>query len=442
MIKVLSVNKVGNRIYNYTCTDGNSISQLTKEELALYIQNKMVINATKYISEGRLVIRVTDCATNTVSREGLGVNNRPVDLSKHKKKVVDLSRPVKKNNVVDLSRPVKKNNVVDLSRPVKKNNVVDLSNKDKLEMMIMQMKANSDPRLTVIRLDGGVECYMLNKSNMDHILYIPESVRSNNLNGTFRDMMMAIRGNLVVYVKAPLNSTKNMFAGCLLDRLEISEFNTSILLDTSQMFMGCGIRSMVLDKFNTKEVENMSNMFKNCRTDKLNLGVNALNTSNVKSMSGMFQNFEANELDLGRFDTSTVETMQEMFSGCKVPNLELKNFKFDSLKFAKGMFYGCQSRRVNLCNAFSNNLSNTSFMFAECNIRSVNISALTIRNVRDSYSMFRGCNIGELMLARYEDGRSKLLLETEYGKIGEIWIGTVRYNKNEGENQFNKYGRW
>lgn len=58
MIKVLKANKQGRNIVSYTCTDGNTKQQLTKEELAQLIESKQCTNATKYIQNGKLTIRI------------------------------------------------------------------------------------------------------------------------------------------------------------------------------------------------------------------------------------------------------------------------------------------------------------------------------------------------------------------------------------------------
>lgn len=58
MLTVLKINKDGNRIKNYTCTDGINTMVLTKEQLAMQIEDKQVTNATRQITNGNIVIRV------------------------------------------------------------------------------------------------------------------------------------------------------------------------------------------------------------------------------------------------------------------------------------------------------------------------------------------------------------------------------------------------
>lgn len=60
MIKVTKINKQGNRIQSYTCTDGKQTLDLTKEQLISYIDKKMVSNAKKQTYQGKTIIRIND----------------------------------------------------------------------------------------------------------------------------------------------------------------------------------------------------------------------------------------------------------------------------------------------------------------------------------------------------------------------------------------------
>lgn len=62
MIQVLKINKHGNRIVSYTCTDGSKTLDLTKEQLINFIDRKMVNNAKKQVYQGKTIIRVDDAA--------------------------------------------------------------------------------------------------------------------------------------------------------------------------------------------------------------------------------------------------------------------------------------------------------------------------------------------------------------------------------------------
>ena len=64
MIRIISVNKVGNKIQGYTCTDGSRTENLTKEQIVQQIKNKNVENAKVQLYNGNY--RITDKVTKEV----------------------------------------------------------------------------------------------------------------------------------------------------------------------------------------------------------------------------------------------------------------------------------------------------------------------------------------------------------------------------------------
>lgn len=60
MIQVLNVNKQGNKVVSYTCTDGMQTLNISKQQLANYIEQHLVTNATKQLYNGSIIIRVKD----------------------------------------------------------------------------------------------------------------------------------------------------------------------------------------------------------------------------------------------------------------------------------------------------------------------------------------------------------------------------------------------
>lgn len=63
MITVLKINKQGNKILSYTCTDGKNNKDISKEQLIQYIDAKQVTNAKKQIYKGSTIIRVKEIDT-------------------------------------------------------------------------------------------------------------------------------------------------------------------------------------------------------------------------------------------------------------------------------------------------------------------------------------------------------------------------------------------
>ena len=83
MIAVMRVNKVGNRVQSYTCTDGNRTIDLTKQQLSKYIDDRKVVNATKQVYNGTLIIRVNDYNPSMINNLGTGKQNRSNGLLKN-----------------------------------------------------------------------------------------------------------------------------------------------------------------------------------------------------------------------------------------------------------------------------------------------------------------------------------------------------------------------
>ena len=67
MITVLKVNKQGNKIISYTCTDGAQTLDISKEQLCGYIDKKMVSNAKMQNYQGNIIVRVSDAIKNVQS---------------------------------------------------------------------------------------------------------------------------------------------------------------------------------------------------------------------------------------------------------------------------------------------------------------------------------------------------------------------------------------
>ena len=80
MINIISINKQGNKIISYTCTNGSETKNLTKEQVSKLIDKKQVSNATKQVYKGNTIIRVKD-ANVTHHSNKQAVNNSKVHIS-------------------------------------------------------------------------------------------------------------------------------------------------------------------------------------------------------------------------------------------------------------------------------------------------------------------------------------------------------------------------
>lgn len=118
----------------------------------------------------------------------------------------------------------------------------------------------------------------------------------------------------------PINATScyKMFYNCeSLTQLDLSNFNTSNVVNMSEMFSDClNLMQLDLSNFDTSQVTSMCNMFCSCEA-VTQLDFSSFDTSKVTDMSGMFFNCKSLKmLDLSNFDTSSIHYMNKMFCYC------------------------------------------------------------------------------------------------------------------------------
>lgn len=109
------------------------------------------------------------------------------------------------------------------------------------------------------------------------------------------------------------------------------------------------IEEIDLSEYDTSDILEMSIMFNNCYASKFNLS--RFNTSKVKSMDFMFSCCEnLVELDLSSFDTNNVVTFEGMFIHCKsLERIYLNKFDLTKAIFYNSMFYGCDNLKFIKC---------------------------------------------------------------------------------------------
>ncbi|MDE6662915.1 MAG: BspA family leucine-rich repeat surface protein [Lachnospiraceae bacterium] len=191
-----------------------------------------------------------------------------------------------------------------------------------------------------------------------------------------------------------ITTTKYMFCGCRwLQRIDMTNFDTSSVTDMSHMFSVSGVTSLDLNGLDTGKVTDMSYMFYGC--DVTSLDLSGLDTSSVKDMSNMFEYCRALiSLDLSGLDTSNVQSMRRMFNGCSsLKNLKLSGLRMDSVSNVKYMFKGCDSLvDLDLSGLDTSCVKSMSYMFAGFSAPSLDVSGLDISSVKDMSYMFTDCS--------------------------------------------------
>ena len=147
----------------------------------------------------------------------------------------------------------------------------------------------------------------------------------------------------------PLNTTscyKMFYDCCTLIQLDLSNFDTSKVINMRGMFYHCKVLIQLdLSHFDTSKVTTMYCMF--CRCEALTqLDISSFNTSQVTNMCYMFS-YCSNlaSLDLSSFNISKVNDIEEMFYDCKkLTAIYISDkWKTNSVIYSDNMFKKCYS---------------------------------------------------------------------------------------------------
>ena len=141
-----------------------------------------------------------------------------------------------------------------------------------------------------------------------------------------------------------VTSTSYMFYDCRnLTSLDLSNFNTSQVVNMRNMFYGCNaLTNLDISNFDTSNVTNMNNMFDGCKGFS-SIDVSSFNTSKVTTIASMFNACsKLTDIDLSNFDTSKVTNMSYLFNSCIVlPSLDLSNFYTSNVTNMSGIVAYC-----------------------------------------------------------------------------------------------------
>jgi len=177
--------------------------------------------------------------------------------------------------------------------------------------------------------------------------------------------------------------------------LDLSNFNTSQVIDMSFMFAEAAIKSLNLNNFNTKNVRFMENMF-----EALNLETGILDISNFDGTSvvntfSMFCNSNIKEINLANFIGGKIFDMSSMFAYCSsLISLNLSNLNTENTKYMMNMFSECSSlTSLDLSSFNTHQVTDMSHMFDGCSsLTSLDVSSFDTSNVEIMEGMFRNCS--------------------------------------------------
>ncbi len=182
----------------------------------------------------------------------------------------------------------------------------------------------------------------------------------------------------------------------VIEKLDLSNFNTSNVTNMSSMFYGCSsLTSLNLSNFNTSSVTDMSDMFSRC-SSLTSLDLSSFNASNVTNMDSMFSGCSSlTSLDLSCFNTTNVTNMDSMFSGCSsLISLDLSSFNTTNVTSLDSMFYYCSSLiSLDVSGFNTSKVTNMSGMFRDCSsLTNLDLSSFNTSKVTNMSYMFSSCS--------------------------------------------------
>lgn len=135
----------------------------------------------------------------------------------------------------------------------------------------------------------------------------------------------------------PIISTENMFEYSATKLIDVSEFNTSNVINMRGMFASTLAKEIVgLDGLDTSKATDMSGMFYHSYVEKLDL--HAFDTSKVLDMNSMFEGAQTTEYNLTSFNTINVYDMSRMFKDTVAEVLDVSTFDISNVLYMDNTF--------------------------------------------------------------------------------------------------------
>ena len=235
-------------------------------------------------------------------------------------------------NEINKLKEKTKNNIIRInsSRNIKLFLIISLFIRGLSNETISEIKFSN---ITLKIKEKGMNKIFCSDNNKFNKCYYPDEIYINTtkmdiINHTYNLDSDGDKIIILVWNKS-INKSIHMFQDCYnITEIDLSNFDTSEIIQTSNMFQGCSkLTSINFSNFDTSKVTAMGYMFYDC-SSLISLNLSSFNTSNVVYMRYTFYNCaQLVSLDLSNFDTSKVQYMNETFSGCKnLKYINLKNF--------------------------------------------------------------------------------------------------------------------
>ena len=261
----------------------------------------------------------------------------------------------------------------------------------------------------------------------------------NNLGRFFLNCSNLYSVDLSNFDTSNVIDMNRMFSGCtkLREIKGINKLNTSNVISMSVMFQLCKeLEYLDLSNFDTSNVTNMEFMFNMCYKLKEIKGLNKINTKSVDRMVSMFSSCQELEyLDLSNFDTSNVVFMDSMFSRCnKLREIKgINKFNTNKVQTMKGMFELCENLEfLDLSNFDTSEVTNMRYMFNMCyKLKEIKgLNKFNTNSVDNMESMFKNCKELEFLdLSNFDT--------SNVNDINAMFGGCNKLREIKGINNFN-----
>lgn len=170
--------------------------------------------------------------------------------------------------------------------------------------------------------------YLVRKSHRDFVLLIKSSMAVLDAFFLFGDVFTNNTVNLKIIGGYGILNAYTSFNSVVLNSLDLSDFDSSNIVNMSEMFFLCNISHMDLSSFNTSSAVDMSSMFYGCNTDKLD--ISNFDTTKVQDISNMFSGCNVNEYNLGNLDLHNCTKALCVFTSCTATELDISGWKISN----------------------------------------------------------------------------------------------------------------
>ena len=372
-----------NETNELTCPKCGEVINLNKEkinDIKSSINNiNDILRGAKFIIENIIKISSVDSINVQLKNVNLIFNTLSEDIKKLNRKFDDLI------NVNNINKELNVGNYIIAEINVKDEDI----NKDIKILNSYEEFLRTNPGKLIVCNDF---------KNEDEIkkseIYINDEKIPFNYYHQFKS-----RGKYIIkyFFKNHMENAFLMFGDCkLITSINLSNFNTSKLINMNRIFSGCSsLTNIDLSNFNTDNVTDMGCMFSGC-SSLTNIKLSNFNTNNVINMNGMFSGCSSlTNIDLSNFITNNVTDMGCMFYGCSsLENINLSNFNINNVHNMNGMFNGCSSLKdIDLSKFNVSFLFDMDYMFYGCSsLTNINLSHFNTDNITNMDYIFGKCS--------------------------------------------------